>query len=83
MAHKLPIIATNIGAIPDFVIESKNGHMVEPNNPQQLARKIIELIGSADTSIGEHGHKLFWDTYTWEKTGIRIHENVEKFLAWK
>ncbi len=83
MAHKLPIIATNIGAIPDFVIEGKNGHMVEPNNPQQLARKIIELIGSADTckTFGEHGHKLFWDTYTWEKTGVRIRKNIEKFLA--
>jgi glycosyltransferase involved in cell wall biosynthesis len=83
MAHKLPIIGTKIGAIPDFILEGKNGYMVEPNNSQQLSQKIIELIGSREKCkiLGEYGHKFFWSRYTWEKTGLRIRENMEPFLG--
>jgi glycosyltransferase involved in cell wall biosynthesis len=83
MAHKLPIVASNIEAIPDFVHEGKNGYLVEPNNSIQLSQKIIDLIGSHERCriFGEYGHDLFWGRYTWEKTGIRIRENIEKFLV--
>ena len=83
MAHKLPVIGTSIGAIPDFISESKNGYMVEPNNSQQLAEKIIQLLDSRERrrAFGEYGYKLFWSRYTWEKTGIRICENIERVLA--
>jgi glycosyltransferase involved in cell wall biosynthesis len=82
MAHKLPIIGSNIGAIPEFIIEGKNGYKVEPNHPQQLCQKIVELISSPEKCkiFGEYGHELFWNRYTWEKTGLRIRQNMEKFL---
>jgi glycosyltransferase involved in cell wall biosynthesis len=83
MAHKLPIIGTNIGAIPDFILEDKNGYMVEPNNSSQLSKKIIDLIGSQEKckTLGEYGHKFLWSRYTWEKTGVRIRKNIEQLLA--
>ncbi len=82
MAHKLPVVATNIGAIPEFIIEGKNGYLVEPDRPQQLAEKLIELLDSPAQcqSFGEYGHRRFWDIYTWEKTGVRIRENIERFI---
>lgn len=82
MAHKIPVVASNIGAIPELVLEGKNGYVVEPNNPQQLSQKIIELIGLPEKckAFGEYGHELFWNRYTWEKTGIRMRENIERFL---
>lgn len=83
MAHKLPVIATCIGAIPDFIHEDKNGYLVEPNDPERLAQKLIELIGSREKckAFGEYGHRLFWDRYTWKKTGVRIREHIMPFLA--
>mgnify|MGYP000229529810 CR=1 FL=1 len=82
MACKLPIVASNIGAIPEFIIEDENGYMVEPNNSQQLARRIIDLISSPEKckAFGEYGYELFWNRYTWEKTGLRIRKNIEQFL---
>lgn len=82
MAHKLPMIGTNIGAIPDFIHEGKNGYLVEPNNPQQLYEKILELINSQEKckTFGEYGHKHFFNNYTWKKTGIRIRESIEQFI---
>jgi glycosyltransferase involved in cell wall biosynthesis len=83
MAHKLPIIGTNIGALPDFILEGKNGYMVEPNNAQQLSQRIIKLIGSPGKcrTLGEYGHDFFRSRYTWEKTGVRICRKIEQFLA--
>jgi glycosyltransferase involved in cell wall biosynthesis len=82
MAHKLPVIATDIGAIPDFILEGKNGFLINVSDSRQLSRRIIDLLGSPIKckTFGEYGHKIFWDKYTWEKTGVRIRENVEKFL---
>lgn len=82
MACKLPVIASNIGAIPEFVIENKNGYMVDPNNSQQLAQRIIELISSPEKckAFGEYGYNFFWNRYTWEKTGVRIRKSIEQFL---
>lgn len=79
MAHKLPIVATNIGAIPDFVHQGKDGFLVDPGDVDQLAQKLIELLRSKEKckSFGEYGHKLFWERYTWEKTGEIIRRNVE------
>ncbi len=82
MAHKLPIVATNIGAIPEFVIGGKNGYIVEPDNPQQLAEKLLALIESPEKckDFGSYGHQFLWNTYTWKKTGLRLRENIEQFI---
>jgi glycosyltransferase involved in cell wall biosynthesis len=82
MAHKLPVVATKIGAIPEFIHEGKNGYLVEPDCPQQLAAKLIELLDSPARcqAFGTYGHQLLWDTYTWEKTGARIGQNIAEFI---
>jgi glycosyltransferase involved in cell wall biosynthesis len=83
MAHGLPVIGTKIGAVPDFVLEGKNGYLIEPNDSPRLAEKIIELLDSPGKckAFGECGRALFWDRYTWEKTGERIRRQIEGFLA--
>ena len=79
MAHKLPIVATNIGAIPDFVHEGKNGYLVEPRDPEELAKRLSDLVGSPARckAFGEVGHQIYWNQYTWERTGKRIREHIE------
>jgi len=38
-----PLIATNIGATADYVIEEKNGYLFEPNDAEALARFILKI----------------------------------------
>jgi glycosyltransferase involved in cell wall biosynthesis len=82
MAHKLPVLSTNGGSRPEFVIDGKSGYLVEVDNPQQLAEKAIEMLESPQKckSFGEYGHQMVWDTYTWEKTGAKIKENIARFI---
>lgn len=83
MAHRVPIIGTRIGAIPEFIHENKNGFTVEPGNAHQLADRILELIDSPEKceAFGDYGHALFWKQYTWAKTGQRINETIRRYLA--
>lgn len=56
-ATKTPVIASNLGAIPEFVENGKTGLLFEPNNPNDLYEKIMgvtknpELIEKFKTNI--------------------------------
>lgn len=43
MATGKPVIATNVGGIPEIVQENYTGLLIESNNPQQLTTAIIKL----------------------------------------
>jgi glycosyltransferase involved in cell wall biosynthesis len=44
MAAGLPVIATAVGAIPDFVKEGEDGFLVAARNPPELANRICRLL---------------------------------------
>ena len=44
MASGLPVIATNIGGIPEMINHGKNGLLIEAGNHKQLAKNIIALL---------------------------------------
>lgn len=48
MALGKPIVASKIGGIPDLVIHGKNGFLVPPKNPKELAKYIQVLIEDKD-----------------------------------
>jgi len=39
-----PVIVTRVGGMPNLIKDNVNGFLVEPNNPQLVAKKIIELL---------------------------------------
>ena len=40
----LPVIATNIGGIPEVVIHGQNGYLVELDEPERVARYALQLL---------------------------------------
>ncbi len=82
MAHKLPIVGTRLGAIPDFVHEGQNGYLVEPNNPVELSEALIRMLNDPGRckKFGEYGNKLYRRRYTWERTGSLIRDNIMQFI---
>ena len=45
MACGLPVIASNVGGVPEVVEDGKNGLMFESENHDQLAEKLVSLLG--------------------------------------
>jgi glycosyltransferase involved in cell wall biosynthesis len=39
-----PVIGTRIGGIPEIIDDGVNGYLVEPQNPQQIAEKVLQLF---------------------------------------
>ena len=83
LSYKLPIVATNIAAIPDFVSEGDNGFMVDVNDADTLADRLIYLLNDASIcqEFGERGFELGKERYTWQNTGIRIRRHIEEALG--
>ncbi len=44
MSAKLPVIATDVGAIPEIIDDHKNGLLVKPKDPAGLADRIKEIL---------------------------------------
>ncbi|MEK7165035.1 MAG: glycosyltransferase family 4 protein [Patescibacteria group bacterium] len=44
MAAGLPIVATNVGGIPEIIKDGQTGLLVPPKNPEKLAAAIGRLI---------------------------------------
>lgn len=56
MACGLPVVSTNVGGIPEIVKDNEYGLLVEPENPVELANKIIYLLEN-DTIRMKMGQK--------------------------
>ena len=48
MSNMLPVIATNVGPIPEIIENGKDGILVPPENPKALARAINNLLESEE-----------------------------------
>lgn len=48
MLNKLPVLANNIGGIPELVAEGETGFLVDPGDKSQALRNLIKLLGDPD-----------------------------------
>ena len=48
MANRLPVVATNVGGIPELVRDGETGELVPSGDPHSLARAVIELLSNPD-----------------------------------
>ena len=78
LAYQLPIIATQIGAIPDFVIPDENGYLVAPGDVHALASALSDLLDNPKqcARFGKAGYRLAQDRYNWDQVGFRIRRQI-------
>lgn len=69
-----PVIGTNVGGIPDQIIDGYNGFLVKPRDPQAIAERIIYLIDNPDKAkrMGMNGRKIVEEKFSVEKRIDRI-----------
>ncbi|MCL5795141.1 MAG: glycosyltransferase family 4 protein [Patescibacteria group bacterium] len=76
MSVGLPIIATRVGGIPDFLIERETGLFCELNNPRDLREKIDLIL--ADHKLREkiinQGLNLVHTNYQWDLIASQMKE---------
>ncbi len=65
MALSRPVVASNVGGIPEMIEDGKTGLLVPPHDPSALADAIVRLLVDhplADT-LGRAGHALVHDRF--------------------
>mgnify|MGYP003987585015 FL=1 len=65
---KIPIIATNVGGIPELITNNKTGILIPPNNPEILQNSINQLLTDNETSkkLADNGYEFVINNLTWE-----------------
>lgn len=79
MYYRLPIIASDVSAIPELVKDGENGLLVPPSDPEALAKAICKLIEnpSLRKEMGKRGYQRVINSYSWETTGEKFYQIVK------
>ncbi len=74
MSCGLPIIATNVRGNRDLIIHGKNGILVPPRSPKEMADAILMLLddGNLRKELGTNARKTIEEKYTWDIVSTKI-----------
>ena len=79
---KVPIVATNVGGIPELIKNNVSGILVPPNDPIKLLDAINKLLEDKECSkkIAENGYDFVINNLTWEILLPRYVQFYEKLV---
>jgi glycosyltransferase involved in cell wall biosynthesis len=82
MRAGLPVIATNLGAAPDFVTDGQTGYLVHQDDVDGMARRLTELLTDPAKCqlMGQRGRALVESEYTWERTQKAMWKAIREVL---
>lgn len=65
MANQRPVVAFNVGGIPDWLVDGHNGFLVPPGDVDELARRIDLLLVDRKMAaqFGRNGRKFIEERY--------------------
>jgi len=83
LAFNKPVVATNVGGVPEVIEDEITGRLVPPKDSQQLAKALVDLLANPEKrdKISENIKKKFsqekfsWD-YIARKT-MEVYKNTE------
>ncbi len=84
MAAGKPIVATNVGGIPELIESGQNGILVEPGEGGKLASAMVKVLSdnSLARAVGENSLKKVRERFSWEvaaqKTECVYNELIRK-----
>lgn len=78
-----PVVAYDIEGVRDVIQSGKNGVLVRPNDVQELANNVVELLKNriVRDSLGSEGRKRVEELFTWDKTADEIEEFYKTILV--
>jgi glycosyltransferase involved in cell wall biosynthesis len=82
MQRKIPVVASNIGALPDMIKNNYNGFIHEWNDVDGISESLVALLSDPEKCklFGERSYKLVQEKFNWDNTGAEIKKTIERFL---
>lgn len=78
----IPVIAYNVGGIPDLLENGKNGVLVEPHNIVQLAEEIINLLNNDElqTKYAKNAKQYAYNRFRNPQIGSKLISIYQKII---
>ena len=78
MAAGLPVIATPVGGIVDFIENGQTGLLCKVNNPESIAEQVTKLLESPDLGhdLVSNASSMVREKYDWEIIANRMKNEV-------
>jgi len=82
-AMMVPVVASNVGGIPEVVLDGATGLLVPPGDPQALVDGIIKILSDRDLRhrLGEQGRKHVEQRFDWNKTIDRMVKTYQEVVG--
>ncbi len=82
MATGLPVVSTNVGAIPSIITDQEDGYIIEPGNVSQLAEKLVFLLHNKKVAnkMGMSGRKKAVNDMRWDEKAAQLHRELSLIL---
>ena len=73
-AMGLPVVASDVGGLPEVVIDGETGFLTPPRSPEALAERIVQLAGDAElrARLGRAGRARVAECFDWAKNAGRM-----------
>lgn len=83
MACRLPVVATNVGGIPEAVNDGESGILILKGTRAQLSEAIGKLEANRDMAhrMGEAGRAIVEERFSWRKNAQEIMQIYEEVTA--
>jgi glycosyltransferase involved in cell wall biosynthesis len=77
-----PVIASNVGGVPEVVLDGTTGILVPPKDPHKLAEAIINLAQDARAreKMGKAGYEFVKQRYSWERSLDMMGDLYERLI---
>ena len=64
-----PVVATNVGGIPELMNDCETGFLIEKDNPEELFEKLSMLLNNLENAkeMGKKGKEFVKDNFNWDK----------------
>lgn len=69
-----PVVATNVGGLPDVVEDGRTGYVVEPGDPEALAEAVVKFFREKKGSAFRENVRQEAGRFSWEKMRETIEE---------
>ncbi len=82
MASGCPVVTTSVGGHPDIIDEGNNGYLIEPQNTDTLANKILEILNNPNKSLrlGENARTDAKNNFSYDRLINDVQKHYKKLL---
>ena len=78
-----PVVAFGVGGVNETVLQNQTGFLLEPDDIEGMANKLLELLGNNDLrqKMGAAGIKFVTENYTWDLCAQRMLNLYKEVLS--